>query len=280
MADNLIKREEIEFVKKDYDIPERLAHGGSCTVYKGLYRNESVAIKQPDMLGPNMSKEKVINEAKLMLEFKGYPTLMRLEGVVVIKDGYLLVMELMPPPGSLDKFLKNNKNIPLYDKWVLMMDIVYALECLHANRTLHRDIKPANVFLKNGHAKLGDVGEASQTVHSSTNMPVTAFYVDPWFTSDTRYTEKSDIYSLGVLLYEMLLEQHAVPWEAFKIPLLELQIYKQKNPLKVPDTAPPTMKENLPSFWKKNRNQRPNVGMVFETLSTSKEEFMKLGKKI
>ena len=266
VKDSLIKSEAVKQGKK-------FASGGFCTVYGGSYEDKSVAIKEPDML--RITEEQVINEAKFMLEFKGYPTLMCLEGVI-IEDGYRLVMELMPQ-GSLDQFLKNNKDISLQDKWVLMMDIIYALVCLHANHTLHRDIKPQNVFLKNGHAKLGDVGEASQMVNTSTKMPVTARYVDPWFTSNNRYTEKSDIFSIGVLLYEMLAQ--TTPWEAFEDPG-DLQLYKRNNPLKVPDTAPPTMKENLPSFWKKNRNQRPNVGMVFETLSTSKEEFIKLGKKM
>ena len=276
----LIKSEEVEIVKNKKGGWKELGRGGFGTVYEGLYHGKSVAIKQADTL--KVLEEEVINEAKIMLAFKGYPNLMCLEGVV-IEDGYQLVMELMPQ-GSLDKVLKNNKDIPLKDKWLLMMDIVYGVLCLHIKHILHRDLKPENVLLDNNNrAKLNDFGTArdSQKENTLTNVSATALYVDPWCASGERHTtEKYDIFSLGVLLFEILQEQHTLPWKEYKVEFGDLQSYKQNNPLKVPDTVPPTMKANLPSFWSKNPNQRPNIGMVFEALSTSKEEFIKPSKKM
>ncbi len=253
---------------------DMIARGGYGRVYRGQYKDKPVAIKET-MEG---EEKNLIDEMKVMAQMHNYPTVLSLEGFVQEPKQFQLVMELMTQ-GSLSSYLKKATSIPWETRWVLMMDIVYGLLCLHANNIVHRDIKADNVLINNNRARISDFGTSRKNIKTKTNQIIgTLGYLDPWLDENNkdRYTEKSDIYSLGNLLWVLLNEKYQEPWSTIMGPLDYMKrLVTNNEKLKIPDNTPPILKDLLEKMWEKQRNKRPHITTVFEKVSKSREVLLK-----
>jgi len=106
---------------------------------------------------------------------------------------------------KIKKHKKNGTKFSEDEIWRIFIQIVKGLKTLHNHKVLHRDLKCANVFLnKNGDTKLGDLNVSKIAkmglVYTQTGTP---YYASPEVWQDKPYDSKSDIWSLGVVLYEM-----------------------------------------------------------------------------
>lgn len=94
-----------------------------------------------------------------------------------------------------------------------MKQLINGMRCLQKHRIIHRDLKPANIFFKNGILKIADFGFAFKD-----GTPVQKYnlgspsYMAPEVLRDNRYSFKSDIWALGIIMYEML--HGKVPWQS------------------------------------------------------------------
>lgn len=113
------------------------------------------------------------------------------------------------------KIKEQQKQEKLWSEEVILdtfIQICLALKYAHNHKILHRDLKAANIFMsKGGIVKLGDFGVASVQEHTKSKKDTqigTPLYMSPEMLKEERYDAKSDIWSLGILLYEMCALQH------------------------------------------------------------------------
>lgn len=193
-----------------YEVLDVLGRGGMGEVYKGLANGQTVAIKVLSM--------GAIHNADLLTRFiREGQTGMALEHRNIAKvyavgeeEGvHYLIMEYIEGQ-DLAECLKQNGQLDIESSLQIMQDICTGLEAAHQAGFVHRDIKPGNVMLReNGEAVLMDFGVTksldSHTSLTGTKMVGTPHYMAPeQIKSDKQLDHRADIYSLGVMLYEML----------------------------------------------------------------------------
>jgi NIMA (never in mitosis gene a)-related kinase len=113
--------------------------------------------------------------------------------------------------GDLSQFIhsykEKNKSIDNNKIYDIFLQIAKGLEYLHMQKIIHRDIKPLNIFLyKDGRVKIGDLGVAKSLLFNSfaNTFVGTPYYLSPEICEEKPYNEKADIWSLGCILYEMV----------------------------------------------------------------------------
>ena len=160
--------------------------------------------------------KKVGGEIKLMADLKRHPNIVTLENYSFYKhsDGIgwdiLIQMELLTP---LQSYLLSH-NFTLCDVARLARHMCRGLAYCHSKNILHRDLKPANLFIsRDGHYKIGDFGVSKVSEHTQVQTKAgTPTYMAPEVFHGQEYNKSADIYSLGILLYEML-NMHRLPFE-------------------------------------------------------------------
>jgi len=200
-----------------YTIIDTLGKGGMGTVYRAKHSDlgRLVALKvfTPKGSDYDLFVERLKREGKLMAELK-HPNVLGIYDAAVMDDGTpYLVLEYVNGE-DLQKRLEREKRLPIRNALRIAINVSQALSAVHKIGIIHRDIKPANVLLgMNGSVKVTDFGISKDTRsdESATSLTMTgttvgtADYMSPEQTRNEELTSRSDLYSLGVLLYEMLM---------------------------------------------------------------------------
>ena len=169
---------------------------------------------------------------------------------------------------DLGQFLKRQMGKPLSEKkiWQFFIEMCLGLQYLHANRILHRDIKTINMFLaKDDKIKIGDLGvarELNQTAVMAHTVVGTPYYLSPELCQEKPYNYKSDIWSLGCVLYEMCTYRH--PFEAQNQGALILKIVQARF-LKIPDYYSKGLSTLVDQMLDKEPRNRPNVEQILKS---------------
>ena len=200
-----------------YRIERELGAGGMATVYlaEDLKHHRKVAVKvlRPelaDALGP----ERFLREIEIAASLR-HPHILPLYDSGNA-DGFLFYVMPLVEGESLATVIRREKQLPIDDALRYAREVADALSYAHAHGVVHRDIKPDNVMIESGHAVVADFGIAKAvasagdvTALTGTGMSVgTPTYMSPEQASGDRDVDgRSDLYSLGCVLYEMLAGQ-------------------------------------------------------------------------
>lgn len=202
-------------VLEGFDVIERVGKGGQGIVYKAIEKKigRFVAIKTIDEHSQfdSIAQGRLIEEAKAAGRLN-HPHIVRILSVLDAEMQSAIVMEWLGG-GTLAQRLKNGK-IELRDAVTVMIDITDAVSFAHRNGIIHRDIKPANIVFEDAGfrtARLTDFGLAKRSRtegdwSTTAEMVGSPNYMSPEAISSDRgkISERSDIYSLGSVLYHIL----------------------------------------------------------------------------
>jgi len=230
-----------------YDVQKLLGKGATGTVYlaKDTFSGKEVALKtiEPEVFRDpefgTVYRSQFLNEASLAGKLRHPHIVAILDAVVEENSGYI-AMEIVTG-GDLSQFAKPDSLLPVEDVLQIGFKCCGALEYAFAQGIVHRDIKPANIMIVQGtDVKIADFGAAflrkSQVVQTAAMG--SPFYMSPEQIEGKELTLHSDMYSLGVVLYELLTGKR--PFAADTLDALLKKIL-QENP------APPSsLRKGLP----------------------------------
>ncbi len=217
------------YISDRYEIIDKVGSGGMADVYKALCHrlNRYVAIK---ILKPEYSTDagfvqKFRAEAQSVAGLS-HPNIVSVYDVGEDDGLYYIVMELVEGI-TLKRFIEKRKKLDVKEAVGIAIQIAMGMEAAHTHHIIHRDIKPQNIIIsREGKVKVADFGIAKAATSNtiSQNAIGSVHYLSPEQARGGYSDERSDIYSLGVTLYEMLSGQ--VPFagdNSVSVALLHIQ---------------------------------------------------------
>ena len=247
-----------------YEIIKKIGNGGMATVYKAtdkvLKRDVAVKILRDEFTTDEEFIKRFDVEAQSAARLT-HPNIVSIYDVGVEDNLHYIVMELIK--GKTLKEIILEERGPLPWKWSVnvAIQIASALETAHRNNIIHRDIKPHNIIItEDGIAKVTDFGIAKAV----SNSTITAFgttigsvhYFSPEHARGGFTDAKSDLYSLGVVLYEMVTGK--VPFDAdtpVSVALKHMQ-EKPEEPIEVNPNVPIAVNNIIMKALQKDTNLR------------------------
>ena len=224
-----------QIIIRDYIIQEKLGTGSYGIVFKVLNKIDKkyYVLKQISLLNLNSIQiEEVKNEAKILSSLHSINIVSWYEHFEE-NNNLNIIMEYCDG-GDLSNYLNEQKktNKPLTEEkiWKFFIQMCMGISYIHKRKILHRDLKTLNIFLtKDEKVKIGDLGvakELSQKTDFAKTFVGTPYYLSPEICEEKPYNEKSDIWALGCIVYEMATNKH--PFNATNQGALILKILKGK----------------------------------------------------
>ena len=253
---------------EDFQIISKLGEGAYSTVYKvmRIVDKKIYALKKVKLLNlSDKEKENALNEVRILASVKSNFVVSYKEAFFDEKDRTLcIVMEFADNGDLYQKITEHKKRSLFFEEstiWRIFIQLVKGLKALHDLNILHRDLKSANVFLySNGEAKIGDLNVSKVTRGGlGTTQTGTPYYASPEVWSDFPYDNKSDIWSLGCVLYEMITLRP--PFRANNMEGLYKKVTKGQYS-KIPDIFSNDLYQMVQFLLQVNPKLRPNCDQI------------------
>lgn len=274
------------FISDRYEIIDKVGSGGMSDVYKAKCHklNRFVAIK---VLKSEFSEDKSF-VSKFRVEAQSaagltHPNIVNVYDVGEDDGIYYIVMELIEGI-TLKKYIEKKGQLPVKEAVSIAIQVAQGIEAAHNNHIIHRDIKPQNIMIsREGKVKVTDFGiaRAASTHTLNGNAMGSVHYISPEQAKGAYIDEKSDIYSLGISLYEMI--TGTVPFEGDTTVSVALQHINEDmpNPKQYVKDLPISVEKIISKCTQKKSERRylkvsSLIADLKKSLITPDEDFVQL----
>jgi serine/threonine protein kinase len=239
-----------------YLINELIGRGGWSLVYKGMHKslNMPVAIKmlKHDMAMNVEFAEKFQNEARVVA-LLNHDNIVKVYDIEELYRTVFIIMEYLEGV-PLDRVLHTMPRLPTFKVLDILLQVCNGLTYAHEQGIVHQDIKPGNVFIQSdGRAKIVDFGLSCPPGTVDCGLPGTVYYMSPEQIKGDSVDERTDIYSLGIMAYEMTTGQRPYPEDNI-VKLMELHVIED---IPDPRSLVPDLPDELHYFIKRATRRDP-----------------------
>lgn len=271
---------------KDLEYLKRLGSGTSGDVYKGLYKAKHVAIKVLKEMTEEQERDEFKKEFKIMCAVH-HPNIVQFYGAS-FKPKLCMVMEYCAR-GSLYHVLRDETLDINWDRALsLMIQTTEGLHALHTNtpQIMHRDLKSLNLLVTDDwRVKVADFGlsrfDTAEALETLKQMRGTFAYCAPESYNGAKYTIKSDIYSTGIIFWEVVNRVmkgvYEQPYSEYKNIQFDFQIIIQasKDNLRptLPPSTPASLKALIQACVHPENDERPTGSDLLTLLQTAKSDY-------
>ncbi|CAF1031600.1 unnamed protein product, partial [Didymodactylos carnosus] len=264
-----------------YDLlmEEKIGSGGFADVYRGtwLSRDQQVAIKLVRINPvPDSVKQDFLNELSIMYRIR-YDHVLTVFGACIESNYCALITEYMPLRSLFDVLQKKEPILTWSDRWMIALQMVKSINYLHMLQPpiLHRDIKSMNFLLAEGKdgfiVKVGDFGLSeikNKSLKQCRIPPTESIGTLQWKAPELlelgEYTVKSDIYSLGIVFWE--LATGCIPFDDVNEESVIRTSVLAGERLEIPQNVPGEFCSIIISSWSHNPDQRPTCSELIKII--------------
>ncbi|CAB4398900.1 unnamed protein product [Rhizophagus irregularis] len=266
-----------------------IGHGAFGKVYKATWKNSNTIVALKSFERNNLIIKEIVNEIKLLHKVNLHVNIIRFFGITKRENNednidptsnYLLILEYADS-GTLGNYLKDNfSKLDWNVKLQFAIQIADAVSCIHQNNIVHCDLHSDNILIHQNIVKLADFGLSRKLAEVSTQNHIYGkiAYIDPQHFQEQidknnkvgyhyKPNEKSDVYSVGVLLWEI--SSGEKPFKSYNCfyhqPKLMLEISEGKRETPIPNT-PNDYINIYTKCWKNNPSDRPDMQQVLSNL--------------
>ncbi len=240
-----------------YTLVNKIGKGGFGEVWLAERRSAiattKVALKIP--LETEIDLNSIKQEADLWIEASGHPNVLPIVEANIYNDQVIIASEYVSD-GSLEDWLRKHNNIApsVETATEMILGILSGLEHLHSRQIIHRDLKPANLLLQGETPRLADFGISRilKSTSQSATVAGTPVYMAPE-AFDGKRNEQTDIWSVGVIFYQLLSGQLPFPYTDMTSLIGSIMT---KNPDPLPPVVPQQIRQIIAKSLNKDPSQR------------------------
>ncbi|XP_063684547.1 mitogen-activated protein kinase kinase kinase 10-like isoform X2 [Bolinopsis microptera] len=284
---NFVEAHNIQNIEvNDIQIGEVVGYGGFGKIYKGAYNGKEVAVKEAREIIGNLEADiyqEFLLEAHTIHDLQ-HDNITSLYGVCIRPPQKLCLVLEFAYGGSLYDVLKQF-GLPANVIVNWSKQLANGMSYIHSKKVIHRDLKSGNILLAKdlrqtslmeNTVKITDFGMARHMEKTANLSKMGTFrWMSPEVLRDSQYSQASDVWSFGVVVWEMLTGE--VPFSKFEDWAVQYKVAAGKMTLPIPETCPDDIKDLLASIWNYDRKERPIFSNICSTLEEiSQTEFVNL----
>ncbi|KAG0244933.1 hypothetical protein BGW41_005532 [Actinomortierella wolfii] len=279
---------EVQSSNPSINILDCIGRGAYGSVYRARLNSQAVAIKHIHLMPTDMAAKKAINEEIRVLKCLANRRAVKFYDATYFKDQLIVVMELAQG-GNLCSAIERHK-LDWPTKYRIAREIAEGLAYIHAQGIIHRDLKSSNVLLTcDSEARLCDFGLATVKMNSSlmtTDGHAARARSIRWMAPELlvkrpRYSTKSDMYALGMVMWEMAAKS-TVPFKEQVEDIAVIKLISEGKRENLPEDTLPSYRAWVERCWRQDPAGRPeaydmtnihcNDDMASEKLSSVRAE--------